>query len=687
MRSDFRFRQVHLDFHTSEHIPGVGSEFDKDQFVRSLKLGNVNSVTVFARGHHGWCYYPTKIGKPHPTLKDPDLLGHMVEACRENDINVPIYHTVQWDERIAREHPEWRVLSADNGANSPRQEDTSALNQLTPTWHTICLNNPEYVDYLIALSHEVMDLYKPDGLFMDILLSWECVCPRCLGSMREKGLNPEIRADRKKNDYDVLMNYYRRVTDAVWERDPEMRIFHNSGHIHKGQRERYKYFSHLEIESLPTGGWGYDHFPVSARYANTMGLEYLGMTGKFHTSWGEFGGYKKPVALEYECALMVAMGARCSIGDQLHPSGRMDEATYRLMGPAYRRVEQIEQYAKDAVPISEIAVLSSEATSAGEPNDLPRRAERNNAGDNGAVRMLLELHHMFDVIDQTDDFSRYRLIILPDDVTLSAERAEKINTFLDTGGRIILSGTSGMDRDASRFLIRFNAEYSGAESEYSPDFVEGSSDLDPELVDAPFVVYERARKVRSAGTAKQLAGTRVPYFNRTWDHFCSHQHAPYESGTNSEYDAVIQDGNIIYFSHPIFRAYQKSGQPLLKYLVRGALHRLLSRPLVETTLPSSGRITVMEQPAEKRMLVHLLFAQTQLRGTGMRNLQGKEFNIEIIEDAVPLYEVQCRIRMESAPRNVYSGYSKEPFSVHHSDGYLTVTVPKLYLHEIIVIER
>ena len=47
-----------------------------------------------------------------------------------------------------------------------------------------------------------------------------------------------------------------------------------SGHIYKGERERWSYFTHLELESLPTGGWGYDHFPVSARYANTLGLEY-----------------------------------------------------------------------------------------------------------------------------------------------------------------------------------------------------------------------------------------------------------------------------------------------------------------------------------------------------------------------------------------------------------------------------
>ena len=67
-------RQVHLDFHTSPHIPGIGSKFDKKQFQQALKEGNLTSITVFAKCHHGLCYYPTKVGTMHPEL-DFDLTG------------------------------------------------------------------------------------------------------------------------------------------------------------------------------------------------------------------------------------------------------------------------------------------------------------------------------------------------------------------------------------------------------------------------------------------------------------------------------------------------------------------------------------------------------------------------------------------------------------------------------------
>lgn len=75
-------------------------------------------------------------------------------------------------------------------------------------------------------------------------------------------------------------------------------------------------------------------------------MEVIGMTGKFHTQWGEFGGFKHPNALRYESAVTLANGAKICVGDQMHPCGRLDRATYRLIGEAYREVEQKEPWCR-----------------------------------------------------------------------------------------------------------------------------------------------------------------------------------------------------------------------------------------------------------------------------------------------------------------------------------------------------
>ena len=62
-----RFRQVHLDFHTSELIPDVGLDFDPQNFLHTLQAARVDSINVFAKCHHGYLYYDSKIGTKHPS--------------------------------------------------------------------------------------------------------------------------------------------------------------------------------------------------------------------------------------------------------------------------------------------------------------------------------------------------------------------------------------------------------------------------------------------------------------------------------------------------------------------------------------------------------------------------------------------------------------------------------------------
>ena len=62
------YRQVHLDFHTSEAIEGIGKRFSKENFIAALKEGHVNSITVFSKCHHGWAYHPTTVNQQHPNM-------------------------------------------------------------------------------------------------------------------------------------------------------------------------------------------------------------------------------------------------------------------------------------------------------------------------------------------------------------------------------------------------------------------------------------------------------------------------------------------------------------------------------------------------------------------------------------------------------------------------------------------
>src|SRR5262249_38352299 len=135
---DLPFRQIHLDFHTGEHIPDVGADFDPHEFVATLKRAKVNSINIFAKCMHGYAYYETKIAAPHPSLKK-DLLGLMLQDLRPAGIAANSYYCLTWDALAAARHPEWRIL---DGAGKPVV--FGGLNAGVQ-WQQVCLNSP-YLD-------------------------------------------------------------------------------------------------------------------------------------------------------------------------------------------------------------------------------------------------------------------------------------------------------------------------------------------------------------------------------------------------------------------------------------------------------------------------------------------------------------------------------------------------------------
>src|SRR4051812_33250273 len=111
MLDQIPFRQVHLDFHTSPHVPDVGHEFDAETFANTFADARVNSVTVFAKCHHGHLYYDSDSPARHPTLpRGLDLLRQQLDALHARRIRAPIYISVQCDEYAANAHPEWVAI-------------------------------------------------------------------------------------------------------------------------------------------------------------------------------------------------------------------------------------------------------------------------------------------------------------------------------------------------------------------------------------------------------------------------------------------------------------------------------------------------------------------------------------------------------------------------------------------------
>lgn len=659
------FREVHLDFHTSPMIPGVGARFSKEQFQSALKAGHVDSITIFSKCHHGWSYHPTQVGKMHPGLSF-DLTKAELEACHEIGVGAPIYLSAGLDNVMSDVHPEWRVMY--KGMFGGWADDPAK-----PGFHLMCFRSP-YLDYLCDQIREVCRLYPEcDGIFLDIIAARRCTCSYCRHYMAEHGLDISKEEDVDKAAKDTLHLYYERTTAAAREINPDMPIFHNSGNVPPGHREDLKFFSHLELESLPTGGWGYDHFPLSAKYVAQFDHEFLGMTGKFHKSWGEFGGFKHPNALRYECAAMLAYGSKCSVGDQMHPDGEMDMGTYNLIGAAYAEVEKKETWCRDVKNVADVGILLESAQPTNNYSYLTKI-------DIGAGRMLLEAHTLFDLLDNESDFAKYKVIVLPDNIVVTDDLKVKLDAYLAQGGKLFMTGESGVRTDGKGFLFDVGAETSGM-SEFNPSYILPKEPYRAEFIMTPNVMYSSSRRI-TVTDGESLGDVYDPYFNRAYNHFCSHQHTPFKPDP-SEFACGVHKGNITYIPYPVFSIYSEFGAVCYREFAIRALNALLGQATVEIKgLPSSGRITIQHQSKENRNVMHILYCPTCKRGGIDKG------DTEVVEDIVPIRDIKVIYRPKAGEcvksvRFVPDG--KNVAFVKNTDGSISFDVPEINLHAMIEI--
>lgn len=677
---DFSFRQIHLDFHTSEFIDNIGKQFSKKDFQEKLQLGHVSSINIFAKCHHGWAYHPSKANEIHPNLSF-DLLGEMIGACHEIGVKAPIYISAGLDEKMARRHPEWLIRDKDEKLKC---FGVLRYDFMEPGYHEFCFNSP-YLDYLIDQIEEIVTNYPCDGLWLDIVGERECYCQNCVNKLLEAGKDPRDKVAVKELAKETFANYIKRVKDAVYKIKPGTKIFHNSGHIHRGRRDLLGSSTHIEVESLPTGGWGYESFPISARYVQNKGKVFLGMTGKFHTTWGEFGGYKHPNALRYEAALCLANGSRCSIGDQMHPEGFLDEATYDLIGKAYSEVEAKEEWCNDVKACTDVAFLTLEAVELKgnlSPNASKKEGENICKSDIGTLRVLQEGNFLFDVIDLEDDFLQYKVVILPDYVRVDNELKKKLNEFINKGGKILATGESGLDIEGKNFAIDLGVEYIGT-NEYNPDYFKPNFDL-YSLKKTAFVQYSIGQKINLNG-AKEIGCRENPYFNREVFRFSSHQHTP--NKIENAGAGMTEHPNGIYIAWNMFEDYGTIGSLPAKEILIYALNKLLDNKTIEINLPSQGITTLMHQESESRYINHILYASPIKRGEGSLGTNPKDMDtFEVIEDLPPLYNIKASINVYQKIKKVYLAPQMEEIEFVQKNGKVSYEVPKVECHQMVVLE-
>jgi len=215
-----------------------------------------------------------------------------------------------------------------------------------------------------------------------------------------------------------------------------------------------------------------------------------------------------------------------------HPTGAIDHTTYNSIAPAYAHVKACEPWAEGSVNRAEIGVVSAEAASRPRLAGIPGHHVD---ADEGVVRVLLEGKFTFDLLDLDSDFSGYRLLILPDVVEVDAKLKAKVNAFVKGGGRVLLTGTSGVDA-AKGFVFDVGAKWEGPSPYTEGDYLLPVEALRASFVEDPLFMYEVANRIKvTSGTS--LGDIYDPYFDRVAKHFSGHVNTPSQPDSSGYHDA------------------------------------------------------------------------------------------------------------------------------------------------------
>ena len=664
-------RQVHLDFHTSEHIPEIGAAFSEEEFQAALRLGRVNSVTLFAKCHHSWSYYPTQVGRPHPNLAT-DLLGRQIAACRAIGVRCPIYYPVGWSANDALDHPEWCARARDGSVLTCNVDPNAGQTDERPivSWTHLCPSAASYRQLILDQTSEICRLFSIEGFFFDICFNTPtCHCESCRAEMRREGIDADAADDADVRAFTARkwLGFMRDCNAVLHAFHPQATVFYNGMAHAQTPPAALRYQTHIELEDLPTTWGGYDKFPLRARFFANAGKTMVAMSGKFHTTWGEFGGFKSPDAMRFEVASMVAFGAACSFGDQLHPSGRMDLTTYRNIGRAYEYAERIEEFGADARPFSNLAIWPSQrAVAPPEPDAM--------AHDQGVANMLMEGQYSFAVIADpgTADLSQFQTIILSGSRCLAASDAARLRRYIDDGGSVLVLHESVFECGSDRLAIDVGATYQGP-PRFKIDYTAALAPLAIDPMTSPFLNYTSAMRVVCAD-GRVLARIHEPYFDRTYGRYCSHQNTP-NRPEPAEHVAAVQKGNVIFLAHPLGRLYYEHGAWLHREFFLRALGLIHDRPSVRTSMPSAGRASLLKQPQLNRYVLHLLYAPPLQRGRCL-----------VVEDQVPVRDVTVTLNLPEKIRQVRFPLSGMSGQLTPSPKGLALRIPRVASHEVVVLE-
>ena len=685
-------RRIFLDMHFPDWPDRqTGTDFEPERIADTFADAHVDSVILYAKCQYGNFYYDTRVGHKHRGLGKQDFFRETAQALRRRGIKVIAYYSVAWDERMAQEHPQWRVRQADGAIGTDEYR-----------WHTLCIQSP-YREVVKRHLEEISRELRPDGFWIDMTIIGRdcCHCEHCQRLYERRYGGPMPRGDDLESPdwqrfvtfrYDGVEAFYHEIYALIRGILPEAKIGNNYwGYPYSSHTMGSRAIGSLREADYTTGEAYTDwtglsapgFFPKWLRSA-AQGRPYEALISRFVGTWDYT--VKPPVQMALEAYAVAANGGAVTIDDMPYADGSLDWALYEDIGKIFGEIREREPFLGGEL-LGEGAIWHSQKT-----KDLYFHGDVPFiAAIVGAYRLMHELHStaqfVFDENVTAEALRRYRFVLLPRVAVLSQGEQELLLDYLREGGLVIAAGETAWyaqegDRKApcTTLLDALGVQARGL-SPQTVSFIScGESPYTqglaprPITVRSPYVCYE-------SGGAQVIAQVRNPICETSGERFFHNNlPAPYET---TRYPAIWEKrygkGTFLCFAQDVFAQFGRYHQLELKKLFENILDRHGALPSVRFCCPSNVETAAWRKG--RQLILHLVnFHPGMTVCMGNMDTFTAQYprTFEFVEEVTPLSDVAVEVLgMKAAKARSYEhGEQTELVPENNGEGFRLV-LPKL----------
>ncbi len=626
------FLGIHFDMHARKDCTAIGQNTTRAMIESVIDQVKPDYIQIDCKGHPGLSSYPTTVGHRAPGFVG-DQLALWRQVTAEHGVALYMHYSGVWDEEAIRQHPDWAAINADG----------------KPHAHATSLFGP-YVDrLLIPQLRELADVYRIDGVWLDGEC-WGAVpdySPAAMAAFRSAtGIQatPCSAQDAGWQEFhafhrEAFRRYLRHYIAELKRTNPDLQLCSN-----------WAFSDHMpEPVSAPldwlSGDYDKDDSVNSARFS----ARYLARQGKpwdlmaWSFSGPKHGRSVKSVPQlqrEAACVLSLGGGFQAYFKQRRDASVQLDQMPLMAEVASFCRARQ--PFCHRSMPVPQVALLFSTANQHRRCNGL---YQRDLTLERGTLQALLESQQSVEVLGEhtlTGRMAEYPLIVVPECDHLEPAFRDELAAYARNGGSLLLID----GRSAALFAAELGLTWDG-------ETQERTATLD--LEGAREAVTSRLRPVRvvqgrTVGTLTDATGVAHPA-------------------------ATVMpcgQGRIAAIFLPFSKDYRQRRPPVARALFTSLVRELFPAPLV--TVTGSPDVDVVVSRQDQRLTVQLV------------NTAGPHATEPIVMDVPPVGPLEIAIRLPQAPRRIVLEPGAEVLPVTWRDGVARVTVQRLDIHRILIID-